>query len=173
MDSTFERKSKGTEETLFGSVNFCGKDEWLTPKAIVDSLGKFDLDPCSPIDRPWATADRHFTILDDGLKKQWSGRVWCNPPYGNKTGTWIKRCKDHGNAIALIFARTETSMFFESIWDDAHAIFFFKGRLKFYHANGREAKSSAGAPSMLVAYGQDNIASLLNSGIAGKTVILK
>ena len=29
-----------------------GKDEWLTPKEITDSLGPFDLDPCSPVKRP-------------------------------------------------------------------------------------------------------------------------
>ena len=32
-----------------------GKDEWLTPPEIIKSLGEFDLDPCSPINRPWAT----------------------------------------------------------------------------------------------------------------------
>lgn len=39
-----------------------GTDEWLTPKWLVDRLGPFDLDPCSPINRPWATAARHFTV---------------------------------------------------------------------------------------------------------------
>lgn len=24
-------------------------DEWYTPRYIIDSLGKFDLDPCAPI----------------------------------------------------------------------------------------------------------------------------
>lgn len=32
------------------------KDEWLTPPEIVQSLGSFDLDPCSPIARPWPFA---------------------------------------------------------------------------------------------------------------------
>lgn len=30
-----------------------GKDEWLTPPQIIKALGGFDLDPCSPINRPW------------------------------------------------------------------------------------------------------------------------
>ena len=59
-----------------------GKDEWLTPPEIVKSLGEFDLDPCSPIERPWDTAKNHFTINDNGLIQNWFGRVWCNPPYG-------------------------------------------------------------------------------------------
>lgn len=57
-----------------------GKDEWLTPPEIITALGPFDLDPCSPVNRPWATANNHYTILDDGYNKKWFGRVWCNPP---------------------------------------------------------------------------------------------
>ena len=41
-------------------------DEWLTPPAIIEKLGTFDLDPCSPIKRPWSTASNHFTVEDDG-----------------------------------------------------------------------------------------------------------
>lgn len=56
------------------------KDEWLTPPSIIRSLGAFDMDPCSPLNRPWDTAENHYTIEDDGLSKPWTGRVWCNPP---------------------------------------------------------------------------------------------
>lgn len=56
-------------------------DEWLTPPEIMSSLGAFDLDPCSPINRPWPTAGIHYTVEDDGLSKPWFGRVWCNPPH--------------------------------------------------------------------------------------------
>ena len=38
-----------------------GKDEWLTPPEITTDLGPFDLDPCSPIKRPWPTAENHYT----------------------------------------------------------------------------------------------------------------
>lgn len=59
-----------------------GKDEWLTPPEIIKALGQFDLDPCAPVVRPWDTAERHYSIKDNGLMLPWSGRVWCNPPYG-------------------------------------------------------------------------------------------
>ena len=49
---------------------------------IVSALGPFDLDPCSPVNRPWPTAAQHFTVRDDGLAQAWHGRVWCNPPFG-------------------------------------------------------------------------------------------
>lgn len=131
------------------------KDEWLTPPAIIEALGHFDLDPCSPIGRPWDTADRHFTIEDDGLNQEWVGRVFCNPPYGTQTKYWLNKCAEHGNGIALVFARTETKMFFESIWPKADAVFFIKGRLSFHSVDGKKG-GTAGAPSVLIAYGKDN-----------------
>lgn len=149
-----------------------GKDEWLTPPTIVNALGEFDLDPCSPINRPWNTAKQHFTIEDDGLSKDWHGRVWCNPPYGSQTGIWLNKCSEYGNAIALIFARTETKMFFDSVWDKADALLFIKGRLKFFHVTG-EVGDSAGAPSVLIAYGKNNVEFLKSSGIEGKLIELK
>ena len=62
------------------------KDEWLTPPHILSALGKFDLDPCASVARPWGTAAVHYTREDNGLTKPWLGRVWCNPPYGREQG---------------------------------------------------------------------------------------
>ena len=162
MNTTFETKNSG---------NKAGKDEWLTPPEIIKSLGEFDLDPCSPINRPWATAKKHYTELDNGILQVWEGRVWCNPPYGNQTQIWLNKCADYGNAIALTFARTETRMFFDSVWNKADAVLFIKGRLKFYHINGKQG-DSAGAPSVLVAYGKENAKILKNCGIKGKYIEL-
>ncbi|QIW89269.1 adenine methyltransferase [Pseudomonas phage 8P] len=148
------------------------KDEWLTPPDILDALGSFDLDPCSPINRPWPTAAAHYTILDDGLKQPWHGRVWCNPPYGLEAAKWLDRLADHGDGIALIFARTETAMFFEHVWAKASALLFIRGRLHFHHVNGQRAKANGGAPSVLVAYGERNAAALRNCGIDGHLVML-
>lgn len=148
------------------------KDEWLTPPEIVSSLGSFDLDPCSPVNRPWDTAKKHYTIEDDGLSKEWHGRVWMNPPYGRETDVWMKRISDHGNGIALIFARTETKMFFEHVWAKADSLLFLKGRLHFHHVTGERARANGGAPSVLVAYGKQNVTALQNSGIQGQIVHL-
>lgn len=146
------------------------KDEWLTPPHILASLGKFDLDPCAPVTRPWPTAAQHYTIFDNGLSKPWAGRVWMNPPYGTQTGKWMKRLVDHGNGIALIFARTETEFFFPWVWEHADSLLFLKGRLHFCDVQGKPAKDNAGGPSVLVAYGKDNSEALANCGLAGKLV---
>jgi hypothetical protein len=135
------------------------KDEWLTPPEIIRALGEFDLDPCAPIVRPWEMARKHYTVEDNGLLQPWDGRVWCNPPYGNHTFDWMKKLADHGNGIALIFARTETKGFFQQIWQRADAVFFIKGRLAFCHVNGSRG-NTANAPSCLVAYGAGNVEAL-------------
>lgn len=158
MNTAFERDSEG-------------KEEWLTPPEIVRACGPFDLDPCSPINRPWPTADKHYTILDDGLRQSWSGFVWCNPPYGRKTGDWLEQMAFHNNGIALIFARTETRMFFDWVWAHASALLFIKGRLQFHNVDGTPGPTCAGAPSVLVGYGPAAAARLQSCGIAGHYII--
>lgn len=148
-----------------------GKDEWLTPPSIIKSLGEFDLDPCSPIKRPWDIAKNHYTIYDNGLTKKWEGRVWLNPPYGREAIKWIKKLSQYNNGIALIFARTETNMFFDHVWSNADSLLFIKGRVAFHHVNGMRAKAST-APSVLIAYGQLNSLYLQSCGIEGKFIKL-
>jgi hypothetical protein len=151
------------------------KDEWLTPPEILKALGSFDLDPCSPINRPWPTARVHYTITDDGLSRPWMGRVWFNPPYGGPKiiGPWMRRMADYGYGTALTFARTETDLFFETVWGRATALLFLRGRLYFYHVNGKRADANAGAPSVLIAYGNQDAKILESCGIAGQFVTLK
>src|SRR5207244_4663357 len=111
------------------------------PHDIIYALGSFSLDPCSPINRPWDTAENHFTVEDDGLSKEWFGRVWLNPPYGDQTGYWMRRMALHNNGIALIFARTETVTWFDFVWPCAKAILFLKRRLAFCHLDGHRAQT--------------------------------
>lgn len=148
-------------------------DEWLTPPEIIKALGPFDLDPCSSMNRPWNTAAKHYMIDTNGLIQSWAGRVWLNPPYGIVAGRWLAKLVDHGNGIALIFARTETKMFFKYVWNKADAILFIRGRLFFYRNDGIRAKTNSGAPSVLIAYGTENAQILKRSGIDGMFVCLK
>jgi hypothetical protein len=109
-------------------------------------------------------------VLDDGLNQTWEGFVWCNPPYGKETSKWLAKMADHNNGIALIFARTDTRMFHDYVFN-ADAILFIKGRLSFFSVEGVKG-GTAGAPSCLVAWGPEAVERLKKSNIKGKLVLL-
>lgn len=149
---------------------------WLTPLYIIESLGKFDLDPCAPPNMPWKTAEHMNSLPTDGLELDWENkRVWLNPPYGRETFRWLNKLSETKSGIALIFARTETIGFHKEIWNKAHSIFFFKGRLKFHYVDGKQG-DSANAPSCLVSYSEfdsNAISVALNDGaIVGKQIYI-
>ena len=144
---------------------------WLTPPEIIEALGPFDLDPCAaPSPRPWPTAARHIELPEDGLAAEWSGRVWLNPPFGSHTGQWVGRMALHGNGIALVFARTETSMFRNWVWPHASALMFLAKRPHFYRPDGTRAPGNSGGPICLIAYGDANALALRESRLDGAVV---
>lgn len=150
-----------------------GRIEWLTPPQLIESLGEFDLDPCAAVGQPWRTAHRHYTVADDGLVQPWEGRVWLNPPYDHHARKWLERLSEHGNGIALIFARTETRTFFDTVWTRAHALLFLRGRLYFHRVDGSRPNMNCGAPSVLVAYGSNNREALLRVKDTGAFIDLE
>lgn len=147
-------------------------DTWLTPPNIIHALGEFDLDPCCPPVMPWRTAAHVMTKKQNGLGSQWHGRVWLNPPYSRDAVDWLRKMARHGRGTALVFARTETAWFVETVWEAATAILFLYGRIHFHYADGTRAAANAGAPSCLVAYGKEDADILRKCGLAGRFVPL-
>ena len=145
---------------------------WLTPRAIIWSLGEFDLDPCAaPSPRPWPTAKRHIELPEDGLVAEWVGRVWLNPPYGKDCGMdeWIRKMAGHKSGIALIFATTDTVLWKDTIWPNCDAVLFVAGRLSFCLPDGT-TKSGSGGPSVLISWSSQDTDSMIRSGIQGQIV---
>ena len=146
-------------------------DTWLTPPSLLAALGRFDMDPCAaPEPRPWPTADRLVSRPADGLAVPWEGRVWLNPPYSKEARVWLLRLADHGRGTALIFARTETSWFQQAVWERASALLFLAGRVTFHRGDGVAALKDSGAPSVLVAYGDEDAGVLAGCGVPGAFV---
>lgn len=71
-------------------------DNWATPSdffAKVDAkYGPFDLDVCADTEN--AKAGRFFNREMDGLKQDWAGKVWMNPPYGRGIKAWVKKASE-------------------------------------------------------------------------------
>jgi len=131
-------------------------DHWLTPPALLEAAGPFDLDPCAYQHQPWKTAATMYSLPhQNGLLLPWHGTVFCNPPYGPEVGKWAERLALHNNGLLLVFARTETHAF-RPVWKYATAILFFYSRIHFHMPDGK-AKSGGGAPSVLAAFGKQNI----------------
>lgn len=151
----FLRFAEGKKDDVHFSSD---SPEWYTPKGIVtpvlDVLGTIDLDPCSNSKtNPNVPATRVFTKDDDGLARDWEGRVYMNPPYGRELVDWIhKLCSEHESgdvpeAIALVPSRTDTAWFRRM---RPYPRCFLFGRLSF---SGHE--NSAPFPSMLVYLGPE------------------
>lgn len=138
----------------------------LTPPEIIQSLGPFDLDPCTPDFMPWPTATKRYTETDNGLTQPWEGRVWLNPPFDRRVvGRFIERLVAHGNGIALVHARTEAEWFVR-VWQ-ADALLFLADRIHFHDKDGKRQKANSGAPLVLAAFGITNVDALTKSGLGG------
>ena len=137
-------------------------DSWITHMWLIRELGGFegrigfDLDPCACEQQPWQTARRMIAPPEDGLTAKWEGLVWLNPPYGKQTGKWLERLAEHGDGIALVFARTETLAFHDHVWPKADSLLFLRGRLNFCTPDGNASQKShnSGGPSVLIGYGR-------------------
>lgn len=148
-------------------------DEYYTPLPLIQSLGHFDTDPATPIGFRWQTADVMYDKNDNGLTQEWKGRVWLNPPYSKQLITdFMEKMAKHGNGIALVLPKFGTKLFKEWVYPYADAIFVMYERVKFYDMNYIQQKSPI-SQSVLIAYGEENVAAILASGIKGKMMYLK
>ena len=139
--------------------------EWYTPKWIFDGLGlMFDLDPCAAPDKALVPAKTYYSPPINGLLEPWHGLVWCNPPYGRQTGSWIEKCADHGQAIALVFTRTSTK-WFKKVAPTLSCVCFISKRMRFIDGRTGELGGSAGADSMLLGWGGVAANAMRESGL--------
>lgn len=132
---------------MFSSNN----DSWSTPKDFFDKLNsifKFTIDVCALPDN--TKCSQYYTPDEDGLKQEWMGVCWMNPPYGRDIVKWVekayKSAKQNGATIVcLLPARVDTR------WWHAYCakgeVHFLKGRLKFGNST-----NSAPFPSCIVVF---------------------
>jgi hypothetical protein len=145
--------------------------EWYTPPEVFAALGlRFGLDPAAPPGGvPWLPAKRHYSRADDGLRQPWRGCVWLNPPYDPALHRWLARLAEHGDDLALVFARTDTR-WFHQFAPRATALCFIRGRVTFRHG-ADYTPITARAPSLLIAYGLPCAIALAESHL-GETFLI-
>lgn len=125
-------------------------DTWETPQDFFDRLNEiygFETDVCALPEN--AKCTHYFTPEVDGLKQDWIGTCWMNPPYGREIGKWMKKAfessLDGATVVCLVPARTDTAWWHDYAMNGT--VEFIRGRLKFGKSN-----NSAPFPSALVIF---------------------
>jgi hypothetical protein len=139
--------------------------EWHTPPSIFDALAiQFDLDPCAAPIFDYVPAKTKYVLPTDGLAEPWHGLVWCNPPYGKKTKIWLEKLAQHGNGIALVFARPDAT-WFQQAAISADVVCFISKRIKFINGNTGSDSGRPGAGSSLIGWGDRSAQAIIDSGL--------
>lgn len=134
-------------------------DKWATPQPFFDALNaefQFAIDVCA--DATNAKCERYFDEAADGLKQDWRGICWMNPPYGREVSKWVAKASLEAHigavVVCLLPARTDTAWWHNHIWDarthQPHLgveVRLLRGRLKFGGHN-----NSAPFPSAVVVF---------------------
>lgn len=134
------------------SIKATSSDEWETPKDLFEKLDNqyhFNLDLCATHKNH--KCEKYYTKEQDGLKQEWAGVCWCNPPYSN-VKAWVKKAYNEAQKgtviIMLIPARTDTRWFHDWIYNMYGVeVEFLRGRLRF-----SGSKWNAPFPSMIVTF---------------------
>lgn len=141
-----------------------GNNEWYTPIEYIDAarqvLREIDLDPASSEQaNAMVGAGAYYTVEDDGLTKDWVGRVWMNPPYSSELiGPFTAKLVESyvsgavSEAIVLVNNATDTR-WFQRLLCTASAVCFPERRVRFWGPDG-----TVGAPlqGQAVLYFGDN-----------------
>ena len=144
------------------TYNHNGSVEYYTPEKYINAarrvLGEIDLDPASSeLANETVKAKVFYTKDDDGLSKDWRGRIWMNPPYSKGVidkfvdklcfSPWVEA------AIVLVPARTDRS-WFEMLAIFSSAMVFTNHRVKCLR-NGVDDTSGPTAGSVFFYIGKD------------------
>lgn len=147
VDQSYNKIVRGTQGT--------GENEWFTPELHIalarKVLGEIDLDPATHKQaQKVVRAATFYTKADDGLKHDWVGRVWLNPPYAQPLiAQFVSKMASERRAgrvtaaIMLTHNYSDTTWFHEAL-SIADAMCFTRGRVKFYEPDGTEAAPTQG-----------------------------
>lgn len=112
--------------------------KYVTPWEFVKGLPEYPFDLDVAAEKRNAKAKEYFTETDDGLKRLWRGKVWCNPPYSNP-GVWIRKAieeKQHCEVIVMLLKSDTGTKWFHDLLRPNADVTFLRDRIRF---NGERA----------------------------------
>lgn len=129
-----------------------GNNEWYTPSEYIESarsvMGSIQLDPASnEIAQETVKADEFYTINDDGLNYDWTGKnIWLNPPYSSsEIKQFIEKITDTDINQAVILTNNSTdTTWFKKLSEWCDLICFTGGRISFYSKDGQKTSPTNG-----------------------------
>jgi hypothetical protein len=138
---------------LWQAANFSSEhNEWFTPakyiEAVREVLGDIDLDPASSTQaNAVVRATEIFTQFDDGLTREWRGRVFMNPPYGRTpehrslaaafcNKALVEFAAGNVEAGIILVNSLHSQTWQAPLYD--HAVCFVDHRIHFVSADGEE-----------------------------------
>lgn len=136
-------------------TSFTGENEWYTPAECVelarDALGGIDTDPASSeVAQRTVKAAAWFSEADNGLEREWHGKVFLNPPYAQPAISLFadKMVAEFESgrvdaAIMLTHNYTDTA-WFQKLARAADGICFTRGRVRFLSPSGVVAAPTQG-----------------------------
>jgi len=128
------------------------RQDWNTPKTLFDKINdEFNFEWDLAADKDNALCPKFYDKENDGLKQNWNGVCWLNPPFGDKSSKmvdWIKKAYTDSQinpnltVVMLIPARTNTKWF--------HLYCMKAAELKFICGRPKFGDNKHGLPQPLI-----------------------
>ena len=133
---------------MHNCIQGSGKTDYETPQEFFDELDRefgFDLDVCATAEN--AKHERFFSPEQDGLKQDWQGTCWMNPPYGLGIQRWVRKAYEASlngaTVVCLLPASTDTRWWHEYV---------MKGEIRFVQRRLSFGTGRAPFPSVIVIF---------------------
>ena len=113
------------------------RHDWETPREFYDlcneDFGPFDLDAAASDENH--LCEQYYTEKDRSLQRLWTGKVWCNPPYGKDLAGFVIKAyqmalQSVADVLMLFPPRSDTDWWHQYVMK-ATAVYAVKGRISF------------------------------------------
>lgn len=140
-----------------GKINNFKSDKtvYSTPIAlfqVIDKEFRFDLDVCALPEN--AKCKNYFAPEVDGLKQDWRGSCWMNPPYDKELKKWVLKARlesqKHGSLVCCLVPFRGNTVWFRDVCMDAE-IRFIIGEVNF-----NDLERGLWLPMCLMIFGSKN-----------------